>query len=72
MKQDEGLLVNIRSNIINGNRNDAYKQIEDYGIANFSHDYLIYLWGLEFDNHIVIVEMRDILRLIKYQFNQSQ
>jgi len=72
MKQDEGLLVNIRSNIINGNRNDAYKQIEDYGIANFSHDYLIYLIDLEFSNHIVITEMRDILRLIKYQFNQSQ
>ena len=54
MRTDE--LMNIRNNIINGNKKEARKQIKEYGENDFFFDYAQYLESLEFGNPKVLLD----------------
>ena len=64
------LLMNIRQNLINGNRDEARKQIKKYGISIFPNNYLDYLRMLEFDSdQIVIEEAEQAFKAMLYLFD---
>ena len=75
MRTDE--LMNIRANIINGNRTDAYNAIKDYGFESFAIDYLEYLQRIGFGNdgipnHYYADDLRDALYLYNYHYNKER
>jgi len=69
MNQDT--LMNIRNNIINGNRRDAYNDIKNYGFPVFPIDYLEYLRIIGLNEELSLDELREALYLMKYHFNRS-
>jgi hypothetical protein len=51
MKSEQ--LENIHNNLINGNRRDCVKQIQEYGLYDFWSDYFAYLGELYFDKTVI-------------------
>ena len=64
-------LMNIRANIINGNRKHAYQDIKEYGFQDFPIDYLEQLEDQGFSKELAFEELRDALYLMKYHYNRE-
>ena len=56
LERDQGKLANIRNNIINGNKKDAYQGIIEYNKHYFPIDYIDYLQGLEYGSNGIIID----------------
>ena len=64
---NKGELMNIQSNLFNGNIRDARKLMVEYGIKDFPLDYLEYLQSLYCNNdYTVLLHLSVALKQFSY------
>ena len=66
LQQDKGLLMNFRSNIINGNKKECREIMREYGESDFLFNYAGYLESIGFTEELIVEEMRQALANFKF------
>jgi len=66
LQQDKGLLMNFRSNIINGNKKECREIMREYGESDFLFDYAEYLESLHSSAWMILDELGQALANFKF------
>lgn len=66
LSKDQGILINVRHNILNGNEKDARELIREYGESDFFFNYAQYLESLDIGSDAILDELGMVLANFKF------